>query len=61
VRRIHAALSPLGGCHLVAIGRSTADAAAALGLEVAAVAAQPTPEGLVIAISEAVNSGEAPP
>jgi uroporphyrinogen-III synthase len=61
VRRIHGALSPLGGCRLVAIGRSTADEAAALGLEVAAVAAKPTPEGLVIAISEALNSRKAPP
>lgn len=61
VRRIHGALSPLRGCHLVAIGRSTADEAAALGLEVAAVAAKPTPEGLVVAIAEALDSRKAPP
>ncbi|MBT2566479.1 uroporphyrinogen-III synthase [Arthrobacter sp. ISL-85] len=54
VRRI-AALVPLAGCRLVAIGRSTADQAAALGLEVAAVAAEPTPEGLVAAVAKAVN------
>jgi uroporphyrinogen-III synthase len=55
VRRINSALSPLGGCRLVAIGRSTADEAAALGLEVAAIAAEPTPEGLVAAVSEALE------
>ncbi len=55
VRRINSALSPLGGCRLVAIGRSTADEAAALGLDVAAIAAEPTPEGLVAAVSEALE------
>jgi uroporphyrinogen-III synthase len=55
VRRINSALSPLGGCRLVAIGRSTADEAAALGLEVAAIAAEPTPDGLVAAVSEALE------
>ncbi|WP_420716216.1 uroporphyrinogen-III synthase [Pseudarthrobacter sp. LT1] len=54
VRRI-AALGPLGGCRLVAIGRSTADQAAALGLEVAEVAAEPTPDGLVAAVAKALN------
>ncbi|UUL77707.1 uroporphyrinogen-III synthase [Pseudarthrobacter sp. Fe7] len=54
VRRI-AALGPLGGCRLVAIGRSTADQAAALGLAVAAVAAEPTPNGLVAAVEKALN------
>ncbi|UZX03953.1 uroporphyrinogen-III synthase [Arthrobacter sp. CDRTa11] len=63
VRRIHGKLSPLGSCRLVAIGRSTADQATALGLEVAAVAAEPTPEGLVAAVSEALKpqDGKAPP
>lgn len=62
VRRIDAILSPLGGCRLVAIGRSTADQAAALGLQVGSVAAEPTPEGLVRAVSEALGStGERQP
>jgi uroporphyrinogen-III synthase len=56
VRRISSALSPLRDCRLVAIGRSTADEAAALGLEVAAVAAEPTPAGLVAAVREALDS-----
>jgi uroporphyrinogen-III synthase len=55
VRRINSELSPLGSCRLVAIGRSTADEAAALGLVVAAIAAEPTPEGLVAAVSEALD------
>ncbi len=54
VRRI-AALSPLGGCRLVAIGRSTAEQAAALDLPVAAVADEPTPEGLVAAVVKALT------
>ena len=54
VRRI-AALGPLGGCRLVAIGRSTAEQAAALDLDVAAVAAEPTPEGLVAAVAKALS------
>ncbi|WP_457950736.1 uroporphyrinogen-III synthase [Pseudarthrobacter sp. alpha12b] len=54
VRRI-SSLGPLGGCRLVVIGRSTADQAAALGLEVAAVAAEPTPDGLVAAVAKALN------
>ncbi|MFP5311104.1 MAG: uroporphyrinogen-III synthase, partial [Actinomycetes bacterium] len=54
VRRI-AALGPLGACRLVAIGRSTADQAAALGLAVAAVAAEPTPDGLVAAAGQALG------
>jgi uroporphyrinogen-III synthase len=56
VRRIHA-LSPLHGCRLVAIGRSTAEQAAALGLPVAAIAAEPTPEGLVAAVEAALAPG----
>jgi len=50
-----AALGPLGGCRLVAIGRSTAEQAAALDLDVAAVAAEPTPEGLVAAVAKALS------
>ncbi|MBT2531921.1 uroporphyrinogen-III synthase [Arthrobacter sp. ISL-48] len=60
VRRIHSSLSPLDRCRLVAIGRSTADAAAALGLDVAAVAADPSPDGLVAAIAEALDSEQPP-
>lgn len=60
VRRISAALSPLRDCRLVAIGRSTADEAAALGLDVAAVAAEPTPAGLVAAVCEALDSPTQP-
>ncbi|MDQ0768497.1 uroporphyrinogen-III synthase [Pseudarthrobacter defluvii] len=54
VRRI-AGLGPLAGCRLVAIGRSTADQALAMGLDVAAVAAEPTPGGLVAAVAKALN------
>ena len=53
--RAIAALGPLARCRLVAIGRSTADQAAALGLEVAEVAAEPTPDGLVAAVAKALN------
>ncbi|MEJ1178165.1 MULTISPECIES: uroporphyrinogen-III synthase [unclassified Pseudarthrobacter] len=60
VRRIRAALSPLRDCRLVAIGRSTADEASALGLDVAAVAAEPTPAGLVAAVCEALDSPTQP-
>ena len=56
VRRIDA-LSPLHGCRLVAIGRSTAEQAAALGLTVAAIAAEPTPQGLVAAVEAALAPG----
>ncbi|MCY1674213.1 uroporphyrinogen-III synthase [Pseudarthrobacter sp. SL88] len=54
VRRL-AALSPLAGCRIVAIGRSTAEQAAALDLPVAAVAEEPTPEGLVAAVVKALT------
>ncbi|WP_445153846.1 uroporphyrinogen-III synthase [Arthrobacter sp. Hor0625] len=53
-RRVHAGLAPLGGCRLVAIGRSTAAEAHALGLQVAAVAPEPTASGLVAAVTEAL-------
>lgn len=59
VRRI-AGLSPLHGCRLVVIGRSTAEQAAALGLKVAAVAAEPTPEGLVAAVEGALATARFP-
>jgi uroporphyrinogen-III synthase len=57
VRRIHKELAPLGACRLVAIGHSTADEASALGLPVAATAHDPTPEGLVTAVLEALAGG----
>ncbi|HJV99567.1 MAG TPA: uroporphyrinogen-III synthase [Arthrobacter sp.] len=60
VRRISSALSPLRDCRLVAIGRSTADEATALGLGVAAVAAEPTPAGIVAAVREALDSPTPP-
>ncbi len=53
-RRVQAGLAPLGGCRLVAIGRSTAAEAQALGLPVAAVAGQPTASGLVAAVIAAL-------
>lgn len=49
-RRIHASLAPLKDCRLIAIGRSTAAEAAALGLPVAATAKEPTPAGIVAAL-----------
>jgi uroporphyrinogen-III synthase len=51
-RRIKADLGPLGACRFVAIGRSTAAQAEALGLTVAAVADAPTASGLVAAVVE---------
>ncbi|WP_411373779.1 uroporphyrinogen-III synthase [Arthrobacter sp. MPF02] len=60
VRRI-AGLAPLHCCKLVVIGRSTAEQAAAAGLPIAAVAAEPTPDGLVAAVAAALEtSGSAP-
>ena len=53
-RRIHADLSPLGACRFVAIGRSTAEQAEALGLTVASVAEVPTASGLVDAVVESL-------
>ncbi len=62
-RRIHAELAPLGGCRFVAIGRSTAGQAEALGLTVASTAEQPTASGLLAAVirSLATTSAPAPP
>jgi len=60
-RRIHAALSPLGDCRFVAIGRSTADTAGSLGLPVAAVAEEPTTSGLVSAVIQALAPGHSTP
>lgn len=56
-RRISAALSPLGACRFVAIGKATAAAAEKLGLTVAATALEATPEELVAAVVEAVRPG----
>jgi uroporphyrinogen-III synthase len=49
-RRIHASLGPLRDCRFIAIGRSTAAEAAALGIPVAATAKEPTPAGIVAAL-----------
>ncbi|WP_051422882.1 uroporphyrinogen-III synthase [Arthrobacter sp. MA-N2] len=49
-RRIHAALAPLQDCRFIAIGRSTAAEAAALGMPVTAIAKEPTPAGIVTAL-----------
>lgn len=49
-RRIAASLVPLGNCRLVAIGRPTAAEANRLGLPVAAVAKEPTPDGVATAL-----------
>ncbi|WP_018760275.1 uroporphyrinogen-III synthase [Arthrobacter sp. 135MFCol5.1] len=54
VRRL-SALTGRPGCRLVVIGRSTAEQAVALGLDVAAVADEPTPDGLVAAVAKALN------
>jgi uroporphyrinogen-III synthase len=56
-RRLHK-LFALGGCRFVAIGRPTADQASALGMPVAAIAAQPTPAGLVEAVAAALQTTE---
>ncbi|MFH5878151.1 uroporphyrinogen-III synthase [Arthrobacter sp. NA-172] len=49
-RRIHNSLAPLKDCRFIAIGRSTAAEAAALGIPVAAIAKEPTPAGIVTAL-----------
>ena len=54
-RRIQAELAPLGVCRFVAIGRSTAEQAADLGLTVAAVAEMPTASGLVAAVVRSLS------
>lgn len=54
-RRINAALSPLGACRFVAIGKATAAEAEAVGLTVAATAGESTPEGLVAAVIRALH------
>lgn len=56
-RRIAATLQPLGSCSLVAIGRPTAAEATRLGLPVAAVAKEPTPDGIATAL-ESVFANE---
>jgi uroporphyrinogen-III synthase len=60
-RRIHTELAPLGDCRFVAIGRSTAGAAATLGLAVAAVAEAPTASGLVAAVVRSQSPQPPPP
>lgn len=60
-RRIHADLAPLGDCRFVAIGRSTAAEAAALGLTVDAVAEEPTASGLVAAVVRSLDRQHTPP
>lgn len=50
-RRIASTLLPLGHCRAIAIGRPTAEEAAALGLPVAATAEAPTPDGIVAALA----------
>ncbi|WP_245953457.1 uroporphyrinogen-III synthase [Arthrobacter silvisoli] len=51
-RRIAATLVPLRDCRFIAIGRSTAAEAGTLGLTVAATAKEPTPDGIVAALTE---------
>lgn len=58
-RRISTALSPLGACRFVAIGKATATAAKELGLAVAATASDATPAGLVAAVVRAVQASTA--
>jgi uroporphyrinogen-III synthase len=53
-RRIHATLSPLKATLIVAIGQPTAAELRSLGLDVGAVAAAPTPEGIVDAVARAL-------
>ncbi|WP_426996409.1 uroporphyrinogen-III synthase [Pseudarthrobacter sp. N5] len=60
VRRIHAVLAPLGSCRLVAIGQSTAAEAGKLGLDVASVASDPTPEGVTEAVIRALLPRSSP-
>lgn len=59
-RRIHAGLAPLGRCRFVAIGRSTAGEAEALGLTVAATAEKPTASGLVAAVVRSLTAAPHP-
>lgn len=54
-RSINTMLAPLGACRFVAIGRTTAAEAEALGLTVAATATEATPAGLVAAVIRAVH------
>ncbi len=59
-RRIHAEIAPLGGCRFVAIGRSTAGQAEALGLTVASTAEQPTASGLLAAVIRSLATEPSP-
>ncbi|MFJ5698209.1 uroporphyrinogen-III synthase [Arthrobacter sp. NPDC093139] len=54
-RSINTMLAPLGACRFVAIGKTTAAQAEALGLTVAATATEATPAGLVAAVIRAVH------
>ncbi|OFI39891.1 uroporphyrinogen-III synthase [Arthrobacter sp. SW1] len=51
-RRVAATLLPLRECRFIAIGRSTAAEAADVGIAVAATAKEPTPDGIVAALTE---------
>jgi uroporphyrinogen-III synthase len=51
-RRIAETLLPLRDCRFIAIGRSTAAEAGDLGIRVAATAKEPTPDGIVAALTE---------
>ncbi|NYE95031.1 uroporphyrinogen-III synthase/uroporphyrinogen III methyltransferase/synthase [Psychromicrobium silvestre] len=53
--RIKATLAPLGGMKFIAIGKPTAQQASVEGLKVAAVAATPSPEGIVEALCSSFN------
>ncbi|MEV7604604.1 uroporphyrinogen-III synthase [Paenarthrobacter sp. NPDC089322] len=60
-RRIAETLIPLAGCRFVAIGRPTAAEASRLGLTVAAIAKEPTPDGIAAALQTVfANEGKTP-
>ncbi|MFW0774532.1 uroporphyrinogen-III synthase [Paenarthrobacter nitroguajacolicus] len=60
-RRIAQILPALGSCRLIAIGRPTAAEASRRGLTVAAIATEPTPDGVVAALESVfANEGNSP-